>query len=292
MKITLFFILIAMSVVGFGQDAKIVSAPTPTDTTKELIVEANYIMSDGETPLFAEMQVLEKAKRYALQEAGTYVSSRTIVQNFQLVSDEVMALTGGLMEVKVLEEKREYTPIYELSFYIRIYAKVKVSDVKEIQDMIANKKLVEEYKMLKTDYDSMLQEIAMLRMQLAQALKIKGKPQAKLNAIKAQAQIRRTEQAFQARQMYEDVSKGMRKIMKKPKDLRLEADDVKMKEYATVLQDCMELDTGFALPALQLADYEEKETGNKEKAKKLKERAEKADPERVRKFKSAEKSPK
>src|SRR4030042_4524629 len=48
--------------------------------TKEIVAEGTYIMGDGETPIIAEGRAVEQAKRYAVEQAGTYVKSYSRVK--------------------------------------------------------------------------------------------------------------------------------------------------------------------------------------------------------------------
>lgn len=49
-----------------------------------------------------EAFALQKAKRLAVEEAGTYISSLTVVQNYKLAKDEVTALASGVVHSQVL----------------------------------------------------------------------------------------------------------------------------------------------------------------------------------------------
>ena len=65
-------------------------------------------MGDGETPSVAESRALLNAKRVALEQAGTYVESYTKVENIQVTKDEIQVLTSGIMEVEILDRKKDY----------------------------------------------------------------------------------------------------------------------------------------------------------------------------------------
>ena len=69
--------------------------------TKVLTAEATYTMGDGETPSFAEVMALQKAKQMALEQAGTYVESYTKVQNLNLTTEEIQTIAGGVLQVEV-----------------------------------------------------------------------------------------------------------------------------------------------------------------------------------------------
>lgn len=74
--------------------------------TRVLTTEATYTMGDGETPSFAEAMALQKAKKIALEQAGTYVESYTKIQNLDLTTEEIQTIAGGVLQVGILEKKR------------------------------------------------------------------------------------------------------------------------------------------------------------------------------------------
>jgi tetratricopeptide (TPR) repeat protein len=59
-------------------------------------------MNEADAKTFA----ITDAKRNALDQAGTYLESHTTVLNYQLVKDEVIAFSAGLLKTKVLKEER------------------------------------------------------------------------------------------------------------------------------------------------------------------------------------------
>ena len=59
-------------------------------------------MSEDDAKTFA----INDAKRNALEQAGTYLEANTTVLNYQLVKDEVITFSAGLVKVKVLREAR------------------------------------------------------------------------------------------------------------------------------------------------------------------------------------------
>jgi len=59
-------------------------------------------VSRGQSQEQVEAFALQKAKRLAVEEAGTYISSLTVVRNFQLQKDEVTALASGVVQAKIV----------------------------------------------------------------------------------------------------------------------------------------------------------------------------------------------
>ncbi|MGQ0812138.1 MAG: hypothetical protein ACT4OO_13055, partial [Nitrospiraceae bacterium] len=49
-----------------------------TAGTKVILAEATYMMADGDTLIAAEERVLIRAKRKAIEEAGTYIEASSL----------------------------------------------------------------------------------------------------------------------------------------------------------------------------------------------------------------------
>jgi hypothetical protein len=64
--------------------------------------EVEEAVSRGQSQEQVEAFALQKAKRLAVEEAGTYISSLTVVLNYQLKKDEVTALASGVVQAKIL----------------------------------------------------------------------------------------------------------------------------------------------------------------------------------------------
>jgi len=64
--------------------------------------EVEEIVGRGQSQEQVEAFALQKAKRLAVEEAGTYISSLTVVLNYQLKKDEVTALASGVVQAKIV----------------------------------------------------------------------------------------------------------------------------------------------------------------------------------------------
>jgi formylglycine-generating enzyme required for sulfatase activity len=64
--------------------------------------EVEEIVGRDQSQEQVEAFALQKAKRLAVEEAGTYISSLTVVQNFRLARDEITALASGVTQSQVL----------------------------------------------------------------------------------------------------------------------------------------------------------------------------------------------
>lgn len=110
--------------------------------------EVEAIVGEGQAQSQVESFALQRAKRLAVEEAGTYLSSLTVVKNYQLQKDEVTALASGIVRsVPVgLASIREANGVT----YVKIKARIEVDtsilerDVKDIMKKKGTLKKLEE----------------------------------------------------------------------------------------------------------------------------------------------------
>jgi hypothetical protein len=119
---------------------------------KVITAEASYTMGDGESPTFAEAQVLQKAKQAALEQAGTYVEAYTKTHNYDLTTEEIQSLAGGVLSVEVLEKTR--TLVGEgVRFYTKIKATVTTDKMEVLARRSKDKNVTEGYEKIQNEYD-------------------------------------------------------------------------------------------------------------------------------------------
>jgi len=63
----------------------------------------------GQSADDARIYGIAKAKREALEKAGTYIESLTVVKNSQVEKDEILALTAGVLKAEVISQKNYTT---------------------------------------------------------------------------------------------------------------------------------------------------------------------------------------
>ena len=134
------------------------AAPTTYAATKAVTAESTYIMGDGETPTFAEEMVLRKAKQLALEQAGTYVESYAKVQNLDLTVEEIQTITGGILEVEVLDQNRKLVGD-SLQFFVKIKATATTDKMEELARRVRGRDVVAEFKKLQADYVRLSEEL-------------------------------------------------------------------------------------------------------------------------------------
>ena len=146
-----------------------VTSPHPIHAETQLITaEASYIMGDGESPSFAEAMALQKAKQAALEQAGTYIESYTKVHNYELTTEEIQTIAGGVIAVETLEKSRTLLD-GGLRFFIKIKAAVNTDKMEELAHRIKGKNVAREYSQLQQEYAQVTREIESLKHLLAKA---------------------------------------------------------------------------------------------------------------------------
>ena len=134
--------------------------------TTEIVSEGVYNMGDGETPVIAEGKAVEQAKRFAIEQAGTYVKSYSKMKNFQIAEDEVQVLASGIMEVTVLDKKRAVTGD-AIKFWVKIKAVVYPDKMELMAERIRDQGLAEDYAKMKDAFEKSQNEIDELKKQLS-----------------------------------------------------------------------------------------------------------------------------
>jgi hypothetical protein len=59
----------------------------------------------GQSPDDARISGIALAKREALEKAGTYIENLTVVKNYKVEKDEILALTAGVLKAEVVSQK-------------------------------------------------------------------------------------------------------------------------------------------------------------------------------------------
>ncbi len=94
--------------------------------------EVRQIFGGSQSPDNARIGAITRAKREALEEAGTYLESLTIVRDHQVAKDEILALSSGVLRATVIEEENF---VEGSAFGIRIVAEVQV-DLSTLEDRV------------------------------------------------------------------------------------------------------------------------------------------------------------
>ncbi len=155
---------------------------------KTIEAESTYVIGDNDSKIDARRIATQEAKRKALELAGTYVESLTVVKNFRLSRDEIQSYTAGMLETEIVSEQMRGT-VERPEIYIKTRCTV---DTVILQNQIARFRENEE---LKEQLDASAKENDDLRKErdalVAQLRTVKDKAKAaetrqKLGAVLAQ----------------------------------------------------------------------------------------------------------
>jgi hypothetical protein len=103
----------------------------------------------GQSPDSAATYALARAKREALEEAGTYLESMTVVRNAAVASDEILALAAGILKSEIVTRKNFMEG--EL-FGIEVTAKVDVDTSvleRRVKALLSDRSSLDEIKKLR-----------------------------------------------------------------------------------------------------------------------------------------------
>ncbi|MBT8490348.1 MAG: tetratricopeptide repeat protein, partial [Deltaproteobacteria bacterium] len=113
----------------------------------------------SQSPDDARVAAMAKAKREVLEMAGVYLESMTIVKNFILEKDEILALSAGILKTEIISQKNYAT---EDAFGIIVTAKVDVDTgimEERIEKMLQDRSLIEKYQELRKRKRDLLSRI-------------------------------------------------------------------------------------------------------------------------------------
>lgn len=143
---------------------------------KTITHSVKQVFGGSQSPDNARAAGVARAKREALELAGTYVRGTTVVKNAQVESDEVLAIAAGILKTEVVSEKNY---IAGEAFGIEITVKVTVdTDILEanVKHVLAEKSSLEQLKAANAREAELLKKLAMLE---EENRRIKGSPELK-----------------------------------------------------------------------------------------------------------------
>ena len=116
----------------------------------------------SQSPDDARVSAVHKAKREALEKAGAYLESLTIVKNSMVEKDEILALTAGVLKAEIVSQKNYHT---EDAFGIIVVAKVDVDTSileERIKKLLQDRELLSKYQKSQKREKGLLVKIARL----------------------------------------------------------------------------------------------------------------------------------
>lgn len=131
--------------------------------TKTVTATGKFVMGDLDSKSSAKKIALMNAKQSALEKAGTFLTSSSAVENYQLTKDEITTLAAGIMSVEILEEK--WTMEGESpAVTVTIKATIDTGNLDEqIQATRENKEVVDAYKSMEAELADLRKELEALK---------------------------------------------------------------------------------------------------------------------------------
>jgi tetratricopeptide (TPR) repeat protein len=116
----------------------------------------------GQSPDDARISAMAKAKREALEKAGTYIESLTIVKNSKVEQDEILALTAGVLKAEVISQKN-YVSDDAFGIEIVVNVIVDTSVLEErVKKLLQDKTHLTQLKDTQKREEKLLQKVAQL----------------------------------------------------------------------------------------------------------------------------------
>lgn len=146
--------------------------PASGASTKTVIADSQYVMADGDTLVGAEVKVLQRAQRKAVEEAGVYLEStfhdvekesggRTV----QASSLEIRTIAAAITETEVLESRRSFERDRPV-FFVRIRATVNLSSLAEaIRRLQSDQQLAQHFRQLQQENHQLRSQLQELQQQ-------------------------------------------------------------------------------------------------------------------------------
>ncbi len=163
---------------------------------KDITATGEYNMSESETLLVAKERAVVIAMRSAVEQAGIYLESYSQVKNMQITKDEINMIASGIIEITDKKFDRKITDTGGDFIKVIITCKVNTDSVQSQAAKLHDKSTVENLQKVQSDYDKAMQEIALLKQQLAQSKTVQEKQL-------IESKISQNEQSFTATQWFE-----------------------------------------------------------------------------------------
>ena len=124
--------------------------------------EYTYDASELDSKVSSRVNALIELKRLLLEEVGVYIESNTTVENYLLTKDEIIAISAGITETKVLDEAWNGK-----QYYIKAEIIVNIDDVDRKLNLLINERSkIKELEEAKKKADKAIAEIAKLKKEL------------------------------------------------------------------------------------------------------------------------------
>lgn len=140
---------------------------------KTITHSVKQVFGGSQSPDDARAAGMARAKREALEMAGTYIRSTTVVKNAQVETDEILAIAAGILKTKIVSE-RNYTTGEAFGIEITMRVDVDTGILEDnVKRVLAEKSYLEQLKLANAREKELLKKVAMLE---EENRRIKGSP--------------------------------------------------------------------------------------------------------------------
>lgn len=148
--------------------------------------EVRQLVGWAQTQDDARTAAIARAKRDALEEAGVWMQSVTVVRNQQMERDDVIALSAGITRTRILEEE----PFVEnKAIGIRVLAEISVDNSglqEQIQALLADRERFAEVRSETARERELLARLSELEKRMAE---LQGAPPAQRQALRGDVEL-------------------------------------------------------------------------------------------------------
>lgn len=161
---------------------------------KTIVKEYSYEAGEQDSKISSRIIALTQIKRLILEEAGTYIAGTTVVKGLQLETDEINAVTAGIVSIKVIDEAWNGKV-----FYMKAEATIDTDDIaKKLENMARNQNQIGELESAQQKIDELQAEVESFKADML-AMQNKGQQSDQTAAASAQpAQAQPVQQDYAA----------------------------------------------------------------------------------------------
>ncbi|MBN2790120.1 MAG: hypothetical protein JXR69_08015 [Candidatus Delongbacteria bacterium] len=194
--------------------------------SKTIYGEYTYTYGDDETLTTAKQKCQTLAKRDAVEKFATYITSETVIRNYQTESDEIIANTEAMItDVKTVEERIDKS---NTTIYYKVSAEVdeeKILAVYNERERIRLEKIEAERKLQadKLEAERKAEAARIEAERKAQELKLKAEKEALEAKLKHEKEMASIEQETEKLKLSREINEKDRRFWKTQKWIALGA---------------------------------------------------------------------
>ncbi|MFZ4440784.1 MAG: tetratricopeptide repeat protein [Syntrophales bacterium] len=129
----------------------------------------------SQSPDDARISAVAKAKREALEMAGTYIESLTVVKNSQVDKDEILALAAGVLKAEVVSQKNYHTDdAFGIDVVVKVIVDTSVLE-ERVNKLLQDRTHLEQLNETRLREKELLKKIVVLEVENRKSLKSKQK---------------------------------------------------------------------------------------------------------------------